>query len=291
MNINEIEQLFQSKGLQKKWDMFKPFIRNSIVVSEIPVNEPKIKIGQSKIGGEPDLPDHLSWPTWKGKPLSFLAQINLNETQPYDAEKVLPSHGIASFFYHAKQKIWGNDPKDKGSFRVLYHDESVDKLKRRISPDILPKSSIFRPCRLSFREEWSVPNYECSLIEDFFSTDEGDKYCEFLENIYNHINTNTKLLGHSDTIQGAMEIKCEWMSLGYTQEDIEAFDEDGFNENDPQYLKSRADALHWRLLLQLDSLDNAKMMWGDSGRLFFWIKDTDLSSVNFENVWMMLQCY
>jgi len=297
MNIEEIEQLFKSKGLQNKWDKFKTFIRNSIVLSETPINESEIKIGQSKIGGVPDLPDNIPWPVWKNKPLSFLAQINFEETRPYDIEKVLPARGIAGFFYHAKQKTSGGDPKDKGSFRVLYHDGPIDQLKRRTSPDILPKSSIFQPCQLSFKAELSVPNYECSLIDDFFSTDEGDghdevdRYCEFLENIYDHINTSSKLLGHSNTIQGAMEIECEWMSLGYTQEYIEAFDEDDFDENDPQYLKSKADALRWRLLLQLDSLDSAKMMWGDTGQLFFWIKDTDLANMNFEDVWMMLQCY
>ena len=39
----------------------------------------KSKIGQTKIGGKPDLPKDSKWPTWNGKPLSFLAQIDLAE--------------------------------------------------------------------------------------------------------------------------------------------------------------------------------------------------------------------
>jgi hypothetical protein len=46
----------------------------------------------------------------------------------------------------------------------------------------------------------------------------------------------------------------------------------------------------WILLLQLDSDDDAGMMWGDVGMLYFWIKREDLKKENFDNVWMILQC-
>ena len=31
----------------------------------------------------------------------------------------------------------------------------------------------------------------------------------------------------------------------------------------------------WRLLLQLDSDDDAGMMWGDEGTLYFWVPEAD----------------
>jgi uncharacterized protein YwqG len=46
----------------------------------------------------------------------------------------------------------------------------------------------------------------------------------------------------------------------------------------------------WLLLFQLDSDDAAKMMWGDAGRLYFWITKQDLARRDFSNVWMILQC-
>ena len=31
-------------------------------------------------------------------------------------------------------------------------------------------------------------------------------------------------------------------------------------------------------------------MWGDCGRLYFWIRQEDLRRCVFDNVWMLLQC-
>lgn len=32
------------------------------------------------------------------------------------------------------------------------------------------------------------------------------------------------------------------------------------------------------------------MMWGDLGRLYFWIRDDDLAARRFEKAWLILQC-
>ena len=41
-----------------------------------------------------------------------------------------------------------------------------------------------------------------------------------------------------------------------------------------------------------DDLQSGKpgMMWGDCGRLYFWIRQQDLASKAFEKSWMILQC-
>ena len=49
-------------------------------------------------------------------------------------------------------------------------------------------------------------------------------------------------------------------------------------------------ASQWTLLFQCDSDDNVGWMWGDVGRLYFWITESDLVAQRFENVWMILQC-
>jgi uncharacterized protein YwqG len=59
--------------------------------------------------------------------------------------------------------------------------------------------------------------------------------------------------------------------------------------NQVQYNKLEP-ADHWLLLLQLDSQDEAGMMWGDMGRLYFTIKQSDLESSSFNNVSMNWQC-
>lgn len=32
-------------------------------------------------------------------------------------------------------------------------------------------------------------------------------------------------------------------------------------------------------------------MWGDCGRVYFWIQQDDLKKRKFGNVWLILQCY
>ena len=46
----------------------------------------------------------------------------------------------------------------------------------------------------------------------------------------------------------------------------------------------------WSLLLQLDSDEKALTMWGDAGRLFYWILQKDLTVKDFSNSWMTCQC-
>jgi uncharacterized protein YwqG len=47
----------------------------------------------------------------------------------------------------------------------------------------------------------------------------------------------------------------------------------------------------WVLLLQVDSDDDAELMWGDAGRLFFWIPEEALAAGDFSAVFVQLQCY
>ena len=59
-------------------------------------------------------------------------------------------------------------------------------------------------------------------------------------------------------------------------------------EGDCTQLAGRGD---WRLLLQLDSDATANMMWGDSGRLYLWIRHEDLEVRRFDRCWVLVQCY
>jgi uncharacterized protein YwqG len=52
----------------------------------------------------------------------------------------------------------------------------------------------------------------------------------------------------------------------------------------------KAGSMDWHLLLQVDSEQAAGMMWGDVGRLYYWIRSKDLKAGNFDNVWLVLQC-
>src|SRR5436190_3182226 len=93
---------------------------------------------RSKLGGSPNLPDGLEWPSWKGTPLAFLAQIVLSELPRPILMDSWPSDGILYFFYHPDQVTWGFDPNDRGSWQVLYSPSQASpatRAARVLAPD------------------------------------------------------------------------------------------------------------------------------------------------------------
>ena len=94
-----------------------------------------------------------------------------------------------------------------------------------------------------------------------------------------------KLLGHSENIQGDMELECQLVSHG-----LYCGNSSGYE--DPRREQLQAGAADWVLLLQIDSEEaHCGMMWGDSGRLYLWIRQQDLAAKAFERCWLVLQCY
>ena len=59
---------------------------------------------------------------------------------------------------------------------------------------------------------------------------------------------------------------------------------------DPRAALLRPGAADWRLLFQVDSQDEAGMMWGDLGRRYYWIRHEDLTARNWDRTWLILQC-
>jgi uncharacterized protein YwqG len=79
-----------------------------------------------------------------------------------------------------------------------------------------------------------------------------------------------------------MEIECEMVANGI---------DPATGYNHPSFASIASGAQRWKLLLQLDSDENTGMTWGDGGRLYFWIRQEDLKLRNFDDVWLILQCY
>ncbi len=53
---------------------------------------------------------------------------------------------------------------------------------------------------------------------------------------------------------------------------------------------AQGDPTDWRLLLQVDSDNNAAMMWGDVGVLYFYIPRQALIARDFSEVHLVMQC-
>jgi uncharacterized protein YwqG len=95
--------------------------------------------------------------------------------------------------------------------------------------------------------------------------------------------TINRLLGNPDPVQGDMQEECQLASNGI-------YSGDGKYREDPRSLALLKESSRWRLLLQVDSVDAADMMWGDVGRIYFWLKDEDLRAHRWEETWLVLQC-
>ena len=126
------------------------------------------KRGGTRFGGRPDVPRGFEWPVYEGegmhgktakRPLSFVAQFDCAELAKHDAERLLPDHGVLSFFYEMDTMRWGYDPKDKSCARVYWFEDSA-ALEAAEFPDDLAEDYRFPALAVKMRAEPSLPGWE-----------------------------------------------------------------------------------------------------------------------------------
>jgi uncharacterized protein YwqG len=241
-----------------------------------------LALGQSRLGGQPDMPPGVAWPECEGVPLSFLAQINLAETAAFEAARELPDSGQLLFFYDAEQSRWGFDPADGKYFRVLHY--AGDDLVRAPFPDGLDEDGRFKAGRVAYELSVFLPDRESLAWEQWKLTEEQDAaYDDVWWALANAADVGSKLLGHPDLIQGDMQEECALVTNGI-------YCGDPSNWKDARAAALKEDAPNWRLLLQIGSEEEVDMMWCDCGNLYFWIHERDLKAGALERCWLILQC-
>ncbi|MFZ1042369.1 MAG: YwqG family protein [Anaerolineales bacterium] len=282
-----INELILQYGPPRLIPAIQDNVRESLILRTRQVSEEQLPLGRTKIGGRPDLPNHIHWPTWQDKPLSFIAQINLADLPKYEFLNTLPSEGILSFFYSAEQETWGYNPKDKGSWRVIYLEDKG--LQRQNCPSNFPNEGKYENCTVEFHHSVTIPNLESPYIDLEYGKSKREEIDQYI-NLKDHLqeflgegNRINRFLGHPEQQQNDMQIECQLVSHGL-------YLGDGSGHDDPKAKELSAGAKDWELLLQIDSDDNAKMMWGDVGCIYYWIQREDLQLRNFDSAWMVLQC-
>jgi uncharacterized protein YwqG len=279
--MSKISDKIQEHGLGRVSKQLERLARNSIRLVATPTEG--ILLGASKLGGLPDLPDEIEWPTFNNLPLGFIGQINLSEASPFDLEEELPKSGMLYFFYDGQAQSWGYDPKDRGSSRVLFYDGTTSALKPRKTPDGLPAESDFLSQAVQLEAVPILPGWESIWIDRLALTEmERDAYISVLDELKPQAPLHW-LLGHPDQVQGDMQLECQLVTNG-----IYCGDTTGYQ--DPRRAVLEKAATEWRLLLQVDS-DDHSMTWGDVGHIFFWIRRQDLAKRDFSKCWLILQCY
>ncbi len=232
----------------------------------------------SQLGGEPLLPESFSWPDWKGKPQSFLAQLDLAEIHSA-LPSFLPPSGLLYFFYDQEQSVWGFDPSDRGGWQVLYYNGNRASLKIRPAPEGTDENSNYKRKPIRFQSIQTLPQSP----EGLDWKKEGDAFNELCQAPFEGL-TAHQILGHPRPVQGDdMELECQLASSGIYVGRPEGY-------KDPRREKLEAGAKDWKLLLQLDTDDDTGWMWGDVGTLYFWIREQDATNADFSKVWMVIQC-
>ena len=271
-------------------------ILNKLKKTEITIftesNEDNEILNKSKIGGKPYLQKDFIWPYYQELPLSFLAQINLKEVNSLDKDKLLPSKGMLYFFYELETEEWGYELKNKGCAKVFYYEDTSNFELIDFPKDMKDYCQV-PEFKVTFKANISYPSYEDFDIIHNGGKEVADNYEDFQDayfDIYNKhmesFDSYTKLLGHPEVIQNPMEEECEAVTRGFDMGGVESYPK--------KYQKEiRSASKDWILLFQMDTVETSdyELMFGDSGHIYFWIKKEDLANKNFENIWLILQCY
>lgn len=276
--------------------------RNAILINySEDENKEKLPKGTSKIGGKPDLPKDFQWFYYKGenykkivenRPLSFLMQINCEEVHKYDKESLLPKKGMLYFFYELFTMTWGFSPQDRGSAKVFYYDGEIEELVPADFPEDMEEDCIIPESKINFE---SMNDYPIDFL-DYYDPDDSDeemdrKEKEFekeLEELGYKADT-TKLLGHPELIQEEYWEECE----GVARKNI-YYGSAPIKYGSDEVKKSiKENAKDWILLMQMNELEigDYGLYFGDSGKIYFNIRKEDLKNKNFDNIWLILQCY
>ncbi len=276
-----IRQAISKSSLPHKEELTQ-LVRDSYFLTRDPNDPGSEELGVSRFGGRPDLPAHISWPTWNGKSLSFIAQINLMELPPCSERFLLPEKGWFYFFYDSKREAFGKSQAEKGSFEVFYTDTSLEDLHLTISPTDLAEDEIIIPARISFKVVESEPNWEHPLLEQAgLSFDDSLDYSSVVE-VGHNTREGHRMLGYPMPVQYPPAIDCEMSRLGFWEADL--------NTQISIRQKSKDGAKDWELLLQVESDDKIGMYWPpDCGILYFMIQHDNLLARRFENTRMVKQ--
>lgn len=220
--------------------------------------------------------DGRAWPTWRERPLSVVAGLDLAALAAYpDPVGGLPRTGWLTFFYDAEQQgAWGFDPEDRGAWRVV-HAPSAEGTNA-------PGGLVLPEVALGAVAEVTLPDGEEPVLSDVLGEDR-DAYYELLEALQPEGDPVHRLGGWPQLVQGEL-----WLGAQLASSGVYVGNPEGYR--DPRVPALRPGAADWRLLLQLDSDDTADTMWGDVGRLYFTARQDVLTRGAVEQGWFELQC-
>lgn len=232
----------------------------------------------AQLGGLPSLPIN-SWPVWDGHgPLSHVLTF---ESEPVGAllpELELPATGRLAFFYfdgafdNFASAVGTWDPTTRPGFRVMHlrPEQAAPHDRMDVATPAPPGLAAFPAVALTAVRTLSWPARESPIAESVWARaglvgprpgvpapSVAALYDALHELPHGGYDTH-QIGGYACPQQNPVELEVEQLRRGLKGEP--------FEWSDPGV---RAAATGWQLLLQVASDEDADMMWGDVGQLYF----------------------
>lgn len=251
---NELNEL-NLKTISDLENIVKPIIRNATKLEVLPASRsPENSQLISHFGGQPYFEKGEQWPkSKKGKNLEFIFQV-FNNRDLQLSENI----ELIQFYYDWDEFPW--DTENDGWLVKIYKKIEKEKVDFVDNPSELEKSKY---CEISFRSTKSLPDWEGI---DLHCNNASKLSCVLNENepwdSYDQV--VTKLIGEQD-YQSQLGGYPKWVQGESTPQD---------KEGNPM-----------KLLFQIDSEDNAGLMWGDVGLIYVFYDEKS------ESIEFTLQCH
>lgn len=239
------------------------------------------------LGGTPELPDDVAWPVWEGHgPLSFIASVDCAAVAGMATGVGLPVDGRLLFFYFDGQYddgetiVVAEEPEYQAGARIVYVPAGRAGGLRATPEGLNP----YRRVRLASSVVSTAPSYDHPLLHEVFGAGfgqtaepehplRGDEFCSAISAGEGPLH---QLGGYACPVQGDVEYEVAQAALG--------------GSVDWRDHALACEAGRWLLLAQIDSDDNANMMWGDAGMLYWLIRPEDLTARRFDRALFTWQC-
>lgn len=250
-----------------------------------------------RLGGLPELPEGMAWPVWEEHgPLSFIASVDCAALPKGALDIALPADGTLSFFYFDGQiddgdsLVWPGEPETWAGARVVHVPAGV-AVAERAWPVVDDEDVEFEPypaVPLTARVKWTAPDswhpdFVAALHRDGVVKDHNRHPAEaeaFVEALWDLERDADHLIGgHANPVQNPVEYEIAHGFLNRDGGDIAW--------SDPRV---EEEAGRWTLLAQIDTDDDADMMWGDCGALYWLIRPEDLAAGRFDQAMFTMQC-
>ena len=268
----QLHELLSSAGLGRVSAEIERVALPSVRLKAHIIDETQLKPGIMRLGGSPDVSPNWVWPEYNGSTLPLVGQISLAELASYTTVSPLPDSGIVSFFFDidAFFETW---PRDPATWKVEYIEHAPSTSQHiALSEMIFPKRT-YRPCAVTCSLEWTLPDYDPYDSPSLQRLGLSQPLTE--EEMWAYFRLQAKLAGR----EGARYHTPLHRFLGYP--DPVQVDMHGELEGE---------ASDWLLLLQVDSDGATNTDWGDTGRIYYWIRKQDALHRDFSQVQLILQC-